>query len=142
MGTIIALSSITILSELFYSSQTPRGLTFLSLCRISSLGLELSSLFRTSFSFPISLTLPLPQFPKLALLGSLGHGVFGWLVFLLPHVHHSFFFSLLLFTLKRRTQKLTKTIYHKCFAYHCPTLTPGILLMIFFTSVKIISVFF
>lgn len=90
-GTTIALSPITILSELFYSSQTPSGLTFLSLCRISSLGLKLSSLFRTSFSFPISLTLPLPQFPKLALLSSLGHGVFDWLVFLLRHVHPSFF---------------------------------------------------
>lgn len=52
------------------------------------------------------------------------------------------FFPLFLLNIKRGTQKLIKTIHHRWFPYHCSTLIPGVLLMITFTSVKIIPIFF
>ena len=62
----IALSSIVIVSELFYSSQTPSRLIFL--CKISSLS-KIDFTFQDLFQLPFptslpSLTLSFPFFPR------------------------------------------------------------------------------
>lgn len=63
----------------------------------------LSSLSRTLSALLFSSTLCQPFFPKLFLLWCLGHQLFGWLPFPLPHMNHSLF-PLLLFIGRLGTQ--------------------------------------